>query len=275
MSTPEIKTTRASTSLDLRSTSNEKKRKQSNENDDTNISKKSNSKKQKRTQLKHPKMEPYKLQHILLPKSNEPGSPHSIFQSSYKVSVFSLPSSDLSNESQKNLSSLNVSDKSIKKKLIGEQIVHCHQNSLCIITAGSSLGNFISSQLPQTQNTDLKKDENQTNNVNMNKINTNTNPIIQIKYLQKIHSGSQGKNKKQKAMKSKFKSMFVEPYDPLMEIHFKDGRIQTFYCCVYGSLVELNSNLQQGSAKCLIEDPLMNGYLAIILPMGRFPPISS
>ena len=40
-------------------------------------------------------------------------------------------------------------------------------------------------------------------------------------------------------------------------------------CCVWGSVLEVNPNL---SPQLLQKDPLLDGYLAVILPSGRFPP---
>jgi hypothetical protein len=40
-------------------------------------------------------------------------------------------------------------------------------------------------------------------------------------------------------------------------------------CCVWGTILEVNDKL---SSKLLSTDPLLDGYLAVILPTGPFPP---
>ena len=44
------------------------------------------------------------------------------------------------------------------------------------------------------------------------------------------------------------------------------------YACVWGSILELNRSI---SPNVLANDPLLDGYLAIILPTGSFPPTTS
>jgi len=39
--------------------------------------------------------------------------------------------------------------------------------------------------------------------------------------------------------------------------------------CVWGTILEINQGL---TPKVIMEDPLLDGYLAVILPSGRFPP---
>jgi hypothetical protein len=41
--------------------------------------------------------------------------------------------------------------------------------------------------------------------------------------------------------------------------------------CVWGTIVELNDRL---TPQVLLDDPLLDGFVAIILPSGRFPPLS-
>jgi hypothetical protein len=41
------------------------------------------------------------------------------------------------------------------------------------------------------------------------------------------------------------------------------------YAGVWGTIVELNHGV---TSRLLMEDPLLDGYLAVILPSGQFPP---
>jgi hypothetical protein len=46
-------------------------------------------------------------------------------------------------------------------------------------------------------------------------------------------------------------------------------------CCVWGTILERNHvNLEKNPA-LLLQDPLLDGYLAVVLPTGPFPPPSS
>mmetsp|Transcript_30446 Transcript_30446/g.30931 ORF Transcript_30446/g.30931 Transcript_30446/m.30931 type:complete len:98 (+) Transcript_30446:1217-1510(+) len=40
--------------------------------------------------------------------------------------------------------------------------------------------------------------------------------------------------------------------------------------CVWGTIIELNCDAL--TPKVLLDDPLLDGYIAIILPSGKFPP---
>ena len=44
-----------------------------------------------------------------------------------------------------------------------------------------------------------------------------------------------------------------------------------FYACVWGTIVELNPEILV-RPNLLLDDPLMDGHLAIIHPAGMFPP---
>jgi hypothetical protein len=93
----------------------------------------------------------------------------------------------------------------------------------------------------------------------------------------------------------------VEPRDPLCTITLSDGRRLLLRCCVGGTVIEVNRRLlhptsslypspsptdvpvatapdcpcPRSSLTTLLEDPLLDGYLAVIIPAkrGAFPPI--
>ena len=90
----------------------------------------------------------------------------------------------------------------------------------------------------------------------------------------------------------------VSPSDPLCQITLSNGTIIVLNCCVYGTVIELNHRLEseimdtdaaahtaeEGTAKdkgivvggrpsLILKEPLMDGYLAVIMPTrGSFPP---
>ena len=122
------------------------------------------------------------------------------------------------------------------------QIVHSHVNGLAVITAGD----FV----PETVD------------------------LVQLLVNEAdVASQSAGNKRKQKAkmLRGKTVSDAVFPKDALATVVSKDEEIQ-LRCCVWGSVIEVNPNLD---TKLLQEDPLLDGYLAVILPSGPFPPIMS
>ena len=63
----------------------------------------------------------------------------------------------------------------------------------------------------------------------------------------------------------------VRPGTPLCEIqHSGSESITTVNAGVWGIVMELNINL---TPALLEKDPLLDGYLAVILPIGSFPPV--
>ena len=55
------------------------------------------------------------------------------------------------------------------------------------------------------------------------------------------------------------------------EIQEKETIIIPLYACVWGTIMELN-NRNELTPKVLLDDPLLDGHIAIILPSGKFPP---
>ena len=55
------------------------------------------------------------------------------------------------------------------------------------------------------------------------------------------------------------------------EIQEKETIIIPLYACVWGTIMELN-NRNELTPKVLLDDPLLDGHIAIILPSGTFPP---
>ena len=63
----------------------------------------------------------------------------------------------------------------------------------------------------------------------------------------------------------------VSPKTIIANIILQNGRKIPLKSMVWGTVMELNQSLQQ-NPELLCQDPLMNGYLAVILPTGPFPP---
>jgi len=121
-----------------------------------------------------------------------------------------------------------------------QQVVHKHANGLAIVTAGKELPCNIES-------IDFTLEESA------------------------VASQSAGSKRKHasKMLKGKAKDDAVSPHDVLANLTMKDKSIQCLSSCVWGTILEINSNL---SVQTLCKDPLLDGYLAVILPTGPFPP---
>jgi len=121
------------------------------------------------------------------------------------------------------------------------QVVHQHVNGLCIVTAGST-------RLPE-------HDEIST---------------IEILVTNAPSCSAAEKRKRQaKMLKGGKVDNVVTPTTILANLHLKSGDRLPIYSCVWGTILEVNTGL---SVDRLLDDPLLDGYLAVILPSGEFPP---
>ena len=123
----------------------------------------------------------------------------------------------------------------------GYQVFHRHHNGLIIVTAGPqelNNGLFLERDIQQVAKVSSIAGE-----------STNTKRKVLTKMLagKKINDG-----------------IAVTPTDIL----FRIGD-QNFCAGVFGIILEINENL---TSSLLLKDPLLDGYLAVILPAGPFPP---
>ena len=240
---------------------------------------------EKRNRKKDPLVEEYKnLLFTQIEPSGRPGTPHSFFESSYGMSIIkdetksTIQKCNDENESQDKIQEVNnddmnkESDGLCHEKLNEEdqeyyQVVHQHANGLCIVTGGSSIQKSI-------------KDGKRT--------------IASIEF-QKVAPDPQsigGKRKKKAKLKKnngQTSSGMARPSDSLAVVTLDNGQTIDLKCCVYGTILEINEKLQFSSndsknndhdvhnnnntpqQSLLVSDPLLDGYLAVILPTGTFP----
>ena len=134
---------------------------------------------------------------------------------------------------------------SLSSPLPPPQIVHSHVNGLVVVTAGNSV---------------MQHDT-----------------VESIQLLVKkadVASQSAASKRKQKAKMLRGKNVqdAVFPKDELATVTCREAATTKsipLRCCVWGSVLEVNPNL---TPQLLQEDPLLDGYLAVILPSGPFPP---
>lgn len=120
--------------------------------------------------------------------------------------------------------------------------IHKHVNGLCVVTAGNML------------------DRRSLKDVEM--------------LLEEAPVSSAGAKRKQQAAMMRGKNLkdqkgVVFPQDLLCRVHVEDGDPIELPCGVWGTLIEINPRLTVG---LLQKDPLLTGYLAVVLPTGTFPP---
>lgn len=171
--------------------------------------------------------------------SGRPGTPHRYFRESYTVHF------------------ANDKDESSgppEAIACQQQVVHVHVNGLVVVTAGT-LSSSSSSKIDE---------DNLIEAINFH---------VQVA---DVASQSAATKRKQKAKMLKGKKVddSVKPMDHLATIKFKnENEVKEIQlrCCVWGSVIEINPNL---SPSLLQEDPLLDGYLTVILPSGPFPPRS-
>jgi hypothetical protein len=61
----------------------------------------------------------------------------------------------------------------------------------------------------------------------------------------------------------------VTPTTIIAKLRLKSGEAIPLYACVWGTILEVNHSL---TMDILFDDTLLDGYLAVILPSGGFPP---
>ena len=164
--------------------------------------------------------------------SGRPRSPHRFFSSSRRV-AFSKEAGEKDERTEHNQN--DDTDTAINNI---SQVVHHHVNGLCIVTAGEQLPSSIES--------------------------------IQF-VVKEAPACSRGEKRKRQAkmLKGGRVEGSVSPSTVIAELKVQSGETVPLYACVFGNILELNHSL---TAEVLKDDPLLDGYLAVILPSGDFPP---
>ena len=226
--------------------------------------------------------------------SGRPGSPHRYFDSSYDVFMEDTTSDNV------------LEATSQQPHSIGNQVVHRHLNGLCIITAG----NVIQQQQGCASNDDNNKEDGILQiksikyHIQASKDSQSARGKIRTKKKRKkqqsIHQnndtitaedgeadGEGGSSK----IKVANHDGYVLPYDTICTVTFSNGKEIELKCCVEGTVIEINNRLVDGSksgsddnvainssttqrdVSLLMKEPLLDGFLAVIMPSrGVFPP---
>ncbi|KAL9186779.1 hypothetical protein ACHAXT_010499 [Thalassiosira profunda] len=236
------------------------------------------------------------------PSSGRPGSPHRYFEDSYDVvdcdaggclpspamELDGIQSKSASIDTQQPKMEDEDANEPMQQSSGSTQVVHRHLNGLCIVTAGNALTECA------TKAGETEGGSNIT--------------IASVRYLVKASKDSQSARGKMRTKMKKQKRAdrdegaegsreehngSVSPRDPLCEISLSDGTTLQLNCCVAGTVIELNHRLEKAAKgaeengegasngavvgvrdpSLLLKDPLLDGYLAVIMPArGPFPP---
>ena len=243
---------------------------------------------ERRNRKKDPLVEEYKnLFFTRIEPSGRPGTPHSFFETSYGMSIIKDETTatikkcnnemkkDSCGVSENNNNNNNSNKDECTEKLNSQnqneddgfhQVIHRHANGLCIVTGGSSIQKAV-------------KDGKRS--------------ILSVEF-QKVAPDPQsigGKRKKKAKLKKNGQttcSGMARPWDSLVVVTLDNGQTIDLKCCVYGTILEINEKLQFSSTdvnnekhhlahnntlqqSLLVSDPLLDGYLAVIMPTGSFP----
>ena len=177
----------------------------------------------------------------------------------------------------------------------GNQVVHRHVNGLCIITAGNILQTALQQQ--NSTSSDNNNGESQRQSITSIKYLVKVAPDAQsakgkLRAKNKKRKKNNNNNKNDSSQAQDANSGDVTPTDALCEVTLANGEKVNLKCCVQGTIIELNHRLaasesaveqqQQkqssngadvdggsnidGNASLLLTDPLLDGYLAVIMP---------
>ena len=256
--------------------------------------------------------------YVARPSSGRPGTPHRYFEGSYDVAIKELMTGE-GDDARKSVGSspdvdtINVEPKTLAR--VGRQVVHRHGNGLCIVTSGDVLEKMMISGIEETS-----ERNNDVGPTSLPPCSDNPLSPLSITALQfhvevgkdsksakgKMRSRNKNPTKKRKRPRNTLVMNVGEvengadnahdgnvlPHDPLCTISLSDGRQVQLYCCVGGTVIEVNHNLLPPSPNdgydvavdagggdiipysLLLKNPLMDGYLAVIMPgrKGGFSP---
>ena len=183
------------------------------------------------------------------PSSGRPATPHRHFESSYEGRT----TTDASECGQ---------------------VIHRHANGLCVVTAGDV----------------IKKACSRSDSITTGDASNTSVTIKQIDFSKTPAKGQSVGSKRRKRMGKNPKkktgsdgndgddydgneagsSGTTRPSDVLAVVELSCGTRVELKCCVLGTLLEINTRLVE-KPSLLLTDPLLDGYLAVIMPRGRIP----
>lgn len=173
--------------------------------------------------------------------TGRPGSPHRFFRASFDVKFAN------SNKGEGGAAANQVEDgqtgtlePSSSEHMASEIVVNQHGNGLCVVTVGTTLREtvdkieFLVTAAPDT-------------------------------------SANERRKRQHKMLQGKKITDVVTPSTVLARLTLENGDKELIRAGVWGTILELNKEV---TPTLLKNDPLLDGYLAVILPSGSYPPPS-
>ena len=204
------------------------------------------------------------------PSSGRPATPHRHFESSYTCEGRTASTSTGTDDTSGSASS--------SERDCG-QVIHRHANGLCVVTAGDIIKKACSAISASNSTGDASN-----TSVGVRQVEFGIAPAEDQSVGSKRRKRMGKKSKKKKGSGNddggdgdgdggndvEGSSGATRPSDVLAVVELNCGTRIELNCCVLGTLLEINTRLLENPS-LLLSDPLLDGYLAVILPQGRLP----
>ena len=196
--------------------------------------------------------------------SGRPGSPHRYFEGSYDVILELMTGEGNGDDARKSGPSPDgdTTDDQPTLARVGRQVVHRHKNGLCIVTAGDVLERMVILGIDETNE--------RNNDFGLPTLSCGDHPlsITALRFHVKVDKDAKSargkirsRNKNHRKRRNKPGNSVVMnevendagndiahagnvlPHDPLCTVSLSDGRQVQLYCCVGGTIIEVNHSL--------------------------------
>lgn len=200
-----------------------------------------------------------------VPSTGRPGTPHCFFAESYTVQYQEPPLGDDKGDDNDSNTIVTTNVRNMR--------VHRHANGLCVVATNGLADRATGSTTTSTSS------------VSVSSVLTSQEPNQTRAFqwrCQPVPDLSAAQKRKRVAAMLKQKPQqqpqqgAVRPTDPLVTVTDQTATAKettiyttTYPAVVFGSVLEVNTEL---TLDLLRQDPLLKGYLAVILPSGPFPP---
>lgn len=236
------------------------------------------------------------VDHII--HATKPGSPSRLFKHSYRVSFH-----EKETKRDTAVDATTANEKTIASSQLLSQIIHQHANGLCIVTIGddaitlsrttmerieflATTAEACSAGARRKRQSEMLRKGSCTKGNNNSKQNSGNQ---KQKYDKTTADNNSGKNDTTKTVQdsnninvNNNNDGVVTPRTVLANMHCRvvgheqqqqqeenATMVLPIYAGVWGSLLELHTSVTSAQ---LTQDPLLDGYVAVILPTGPFPP---
>lgn len=211
-----------------------------------------------------------------VPATGRPGTPHRFFAESYTVEYIQPLDEDSDDKSAgaDHTCSDNDPYSNNLSTIVRNMRVHRHANGLCVVTTAGNSDAVPSGDVSATTGTTISTihDHAETKGDDLQWLCCAATTLPDLSAAQKRKRAAVMLKQKQQRDQT-LPPGAVRPRDPLIRVvdtATTTGGVPTIYpSLVFGGILEVNMEL---TMDLLRSDPLLKGYLAVILPTGPFPP---